>query len=1365
MPLTTASTVSASAISLCHGDDLRVDPTRLNSLGATLLRAGEVSPDRGIIYLSPDGSINRQSYPQLLTEAAIMLGAMRRLQLRAGDKVIFQLPHNEDFVPAFWACVLGGFVPVPISIPPSYDEAHATLAKLKNAWDMLERPLILTAATHVSGLEGFGLRERMTGLHVAAVEQLRSGEPDHNYHDNKPEDLALLLLTSGSTGLPKGVQLNHRNVLSRSAATAQMNGFTESEISLNWMPLDHVGGLVMFHIRDVFLGCTQLHGPTETILQRPITWLEWISRHRVTNTWAPNFAFGLVNEQDDDLHNAKLDLSSLRFILNGGEAIVAKTARRFLTTLAPYGLPATSMKPAWGMSETSSGVTYSHRFLLNLTKDTDAFVEVGIPVPGISARIVDRELNVLPEGKIGSLQVKGLTVTKGYFKNPTINNESFSRDGWFITGDLAFIKNGAVTITGREKDVIIVNGANFHSHEIESVVEEIAGVEVSFTAACGIRQADRDTDQLAIFYCPTSEGLADLANTEKSIRNAVVTQIGVNPDHLLALEKDQIPKTAIGKIQRSSLKKSFEDGQLLSPFSVKALPPWFWRKVWRSAELPSVEITQADKDYWIFLDSTGLLAELAKQLTSQGKPVVCIDNSGTWINRAGEHFSINASSTHDYDRLFTELAKRPTRPRTIVYGFTFSDNAQTPTVPSGEMTSCANTLVWQLAAMSKALGELGEAGQTLKLRVVTHQSVAVNSTDRVSLAKAALPGLVRTFSDEITNLDASLIDLPASTLTENRARLLSDLSHAQLAPEVAWRQSGRYTEQLEPVTLFPSRQSNPIKAGGIYLITGGLGGIGLAVARDLLKLHKVKLVLVGRSPLSSATSETGAAFTDLQKLGDVAYEQADVASLTQMKQVAARATTKWHGALDGVFHLAGVYRPSVLAHETADSVARTFQPKVSGIWVLAQLLKDRPGSLLVSFSSVLGFFGGYQHGVYAAANSAIDGWTHELRQLGLRSFALGWSSWANLGMNRGLDNQEAARAKGFQSVETATGLASLWAALSGENPHVLIGLDGTNSRIQREQGEINIVRNTEDADSATPIESALIKIWQGILNVPRVGLNESFFEIGGKSLHAAKMFAQVYRVLGKNLPVPALFKSPTISQLATVFIEQPKSSEVKIKALRTKGKRPPLFIITEAGKEPSSFNSIATTFAQDQPVIALQLKSMTNGLTPTENKISVEIQAALLLTEIQAIAPEGRLAIGGFGFGCLVTWELAQQLAQINRHVQCLTLFSPPSEVFFKQNASPAGVVWRFEGLKGQTDGGLFGRIFKNKSSPTAEITKEARSIAVRYSEATLRPTKTPVVVFAKTNPAQPWTSLAASGLYHHPEIEAAAVLSEHLSP
>jgi non-ribosomal peptide synthetase component F len=345
-------------LAISYGGDLEAADQLPRLLGETLQRAAREQPDHGLRTIV-DGAEQFLSYPELLAHADCLLGGLRRAGLRPGDKVIFQFIHNRDFLTAFWACVLGGFVPAPLA--PSHEGMNSTAGKLQDAFRILNAPLVLTTAELAPHIRGALASLSLPEARVECVEDLAACEPAGAWHTGEPTDVALVMLTSGSTGTPKAVMLSHRNLIRRSAASVQMNGFSNDAVTLNWMPLDHVAGIVYFHLRDVFLGCQQIHAATDLVTQDPLIWPEWVDRYRVTITFAPNFAFGLVNDRSEEIaaraHTpaGAWDLSCLRYLLNGAEAIVPRTARRFLQILAPYGLSPAAMWPVWGMSETSSG--------------------------------------------------------------------------------------------------------------------------------------------------------------------------------------------------------------------------------------------------------------------------------------------------------------------------------------------------------------------------------------------------------------------------------------------------------------------------------------------------------------------------------------------------------------------------------------------------------------------------------------------------------------------------------------------------------------------------------------------------------------------------------------------------------------------------------------------------------------------------------------------------------------------------------------------------------------------------------------------------------------------------------------------------
>ena len=1068
------------------------------SLAASLKLATEQHPEQGVVFIPPDGAESFLTYPELLAQGERILPKLRQFGLQPGDKVIFQFAEVRDFILAFWGCALGGFVCVPVAAAPSYAELNPHVSKLRNTWEMLEHPLILTNKLLCPSIRNLSKLYPGEEFRVEAYDGEPLGEADHEWHEPEPDELAVMMLTSGSTGLPKGVMLSHHNVLSRSLATKELNGLGDWEISLNWMPMDHVAGLVYFHIRDVCLGYQQILGAMELVLQNPLQWLEWIDRFRATITFAPNFAYGLVNDHAKEMEGKKWDLSTMRFFMNAGEAVVAKTARRFVDLLLPFKLPPTAMCPAWGMSETSSAVTFSNTFTLDSTSDDDSFVEVGAPLPGFAMRIVDENDRPLTLGEIGRLQVKGETVTAGYYRRDELNQESFTADGWFRTGDLAFLQAPnrqdadpdalpCLTITGREKDVIIINGINYYCHEIEGVVDEIDGVTPSFSAACGVRPPGSDTDRVAVFFTPTDEGKTRLAELRQTIRQKVIQGVGVVAEYILPVREEDIPKTTIGKIQRPQLAKQFNAGEFAEVLketdvlegNANTLPAWFFQPVWRRKELEAANQPAPSGGCLFFLDELGLGQLLRDDFLQQGtsEPCVGVKPGADFArlpaaegNQTSWNYELDPKNPGHYQRLLRELADEDVQLERIVHLWTFDENHGIPS----DLEALENEQelgIYSLLSLVQAWAKLRAAGQVAsdappaELLVVSNNLQAVSPDDDIACTKGSLRGLLQTIPQELPWLRCQHVDLPTGDVERNARQLGAEFQAPATEREVAYRQGKRWVLRIEKAELGQtSEQETPFKQGGNYLISGGLGGIGSEIARLLLQRYQARVLLIDRTPLPAnheqldlpdvdeATRRRFETYQSLQQLdGDVAYEAVDICELQELAQAIERAEQQWQAKLDGVIHLAGSYHERQLADETREDFAGVLRPKLQGAWTLHQQLKQRPGSLFVSFSSVNGFWGGYSVGAYAAANSFLDALAKEQRRSGnLRSYSLAWSLWDEVGMSRGFQLKEATRSRGYRIIAPRQGINSFLAALHQQQPHLLVGLAADNVNIHQQ---------------------------------------------------------------------------------------------------------------------------------------------------------------------------------------------------------------------------------------------------------------------------------------------------------------------------
>ncbi|MFD7304747.1 amino acid adenylation domain-containing protein [Streptomyces pharetrae] len=1155
--------------------------------------------DRGdIVHVHADGGEHRRTYASLIPEASRVLAGLRRAGLRPGDQVILQCDATEDFLAVLWGCVLGGFVAVPLTVPASYDTPSAALTKLEGIWRMLGRPWVVCSAGREAGLRAVAARQDWPGLRLTTADALREAPEDHDWHPAEPDDLMLMLMTSGSTGLPKAVRLTHRNVLTRSAATEQMNGLGADDVSLNWIPLDHVTGVVMFHLRDVYLGCRQIHAPTSWVLQDPLRWMDLADRHRVTVTWAPNFAFGLLAEQSHRFTDRAWDLSPMRLVMNAGEVVVASAARRFLHALKPYGLPQDVMHPGWGMSETCSVVTDAV-LPAEPVPDEGTFVSCGLPYPGFAMRIVDEQGTVLTEGEAGRFQVRGTSVTGGYHDNPGANAEAFTEDGWFDTGDLAYLRDGELYITGRAKDVIIVNGVNHYSHEIEACVEELPHVERSFTAAVAVRSdPSSPTDELALFFHLTAEVTAGAL---REIAGKVTREIGVSPAFLIPVEQDAIPKTEIGKIQRTKLRKSFEAGafddevrrtQLLLG-TAATVPDWFLRPVWQRAERPEARTAPSGRHTLVLAGADPRVRQLAERLAdalrSGGGLCTVVDEGTSYARLDAAHYRVRPAEEADHAALLGRLAD-DRRPVDAVVHLDGPRGTGGPGAAPDDTTGAE-----ELLAFVRALAARPGPHRPVDLVYVTAGAQAVRPGDRPCPPHAMAGALVKSLAEEFGWLRGTHLDLPPDDGTDPLTLLTAEATVTADGAEVAYRDGHRYVRRLAALPGTPPRVGPP-PHDGFTLLTGGLGGVGAEIAAHLLRTPGTRLLIVGRTPEPEAP-----VLSRLRELGEVRYARADVTDEHRLRAAVEAATEAWGVPLASVLHLAGTLVERPVGELDAETWRRALAAKTRGAWALHRLTADHPVTSFVTFSSVNGWFGGAMNAAYAAANAYLDALALYRRSLGLPAQSLAWSMWRERGMSRGYGLTALTEARGYRLLDAPAALRSFDLARTMDEPHLLIGADRTApwvrshvvapvrqtrrlaARVGLEDGTdlgalyraaadgaraaglsddawtLRTAGTTARPDEAEAgeelrrLESRLAEVWCGVLGRDRVGRDENFFDLGGNSLLLVTAQTAVNRAFGTDLSVVDLFAHPTVRDLArhlsatgagsTAVAEQPPRQE------------------------------------------------------------------------------------------------------------------------------------------------------------------------------------------------------------------------------
>lgn len=409
------------------------------------------------------------------------------------------------------------------------------------------------------------------------TDELQSIEPG-NVLRPQENDIAFIQFSSGSTGDPKGVVLTHSNLIANIYAAIRCSGTGPEDSMLTWMPLTHDMGMIGSHLLPLVAGINQYIMPTSLFIRRPSLWLKKSHEHKVNILSSPNFGYRYLLSFYKPDNFKDWDLSHIKIIYNGAEPISAELCREFLGKMKEHGLQKTAIFPVYGLAEASVAATFpipGEEFIeVNLDRrhlnigdkiiEADksdincvTLVNVGFPVDDCSVRICDEADNVLEECCVGQIQIKGKNVTSGYYRNQVATDNALTKDGWLKTGDLGFLNGGRLVVTGRQKDIIFINGQNYYPHDIDRIAEKVEGVEFGGVAACGVYNEEQQKEDVVIFTVFKGKN-EDFVDILLNVKKLIGRQLGIEVRDVIPLRK--LPKTTSGKIQRYKLAKEYTDG-------------------------------------------------------------------------------------------------------------------------------------------------------------------------------------------------------------------------------------------------------------------------------------------------------------------------------------------------------------------------------------------------------------------------------------------------------------------------------------------------------------------------------------------------------------------------------------------------------------------------------------------------------------------------------------------------------------------------------------------------------------------------------------------------------------------------------------
>jgi acyl-CoA synthetase (AMP-forming)/AMP-acid ligase II len=536
------------------------------------------------------------------------IGAMLQTHCAGGARVLLLYPTGLEFIAAFFGCLYAGVIAVPVP-PPNPAQQQRTLPRLRAITNDARPSVALTTSSILSKMNGlFTQTPDLQTMRWLATDTLANTlAPEWQEPAVTSNTRVLLQYTSGSTTAPKGVMVSHGNLLHNSAHISKVFEITADTVSVTWLPVFHDMGLTNGIIQPVYGGRQCILMPPQSFLQRPVRWLEAISRYKAAVSGGPNFAYELCARRITPEQREMLDLSSWHAAYNGAEPIRADTMKRFAAAFASCGFRPSFFYPCYGLAEatlmvsgglledepvwctTQAAALEQNRVVAPSDRQQSVTTVAGCGHAMPDTRIVivhPESLTPCAPDVVGEIWVSGPTVAQGYWNRPEETACTFGAcladagEGPFLrTGDLGFLKDGELFVTGRLKDLIIIGGRNLYPHDIELTVEQ--GHPAIRSACCAAFSVDvADEERLIVVaelerrYQPERHQLngaarshpngrpLDVEEVTRAIRRAVAEEHDVRVHTVVLLRAGSIAKTPSGKVQRRACKASFLSGTL-----------------------------------------------------------------------------------------------------------------------------------------------------------------------------------------------------------------------------------------------------------------------------------------------------------------------------------------------------------------------------------------------------------------------------------------------------------------------------------------------------------------------------------------------------------------------------------------------------------------------------------------------------------------------------------------------------------------------------------------------------------------------------------------------------------------------------------
>ncbi|MCK5314035.1 MAG: AMP-binding protein [Anaerolineales bacterium] len=552
----------------------------MNTFPQELIKTYQEVPEQVAIHLlfnhKPDKPV---TYRQLFRGAAGYARALDQAKVQPGEVVILILDHGEDLIYAFFGSILHGAIP---SIMPflteklSPEHYHQSLQSLF----MVTAPSVVITDREFMDEVSLAINDTTSVRSVLISSEIileSDLEPDHIQEKRfAPDDIVLLQHSSGTTGLQKGVALSHRAIFNQLESYRGALDVRDSDVIVSWLPLYHDMGLIAGFILPVL-------SRIPLVLLSPFDWIRAphklmraISDHKGTLSWLPNFAYNFCAQKIREKDLQSVNLTSWRAVINCSEPIHWNSHKMFLERFSPYGLRKEALASSYAMAENVFAVTQggidtpittdivsqealiSHQIAVPSPNNHKAvkMVSAGRTIANTNLRVLDSKGKNLPERHIGEIAIKSDCMLTGYYNRPNLTQKAFL-DGWYLTGDLGYLANGELYITGRKKDLIIVGGKNIYPQDIERLAEEITGVYPGRVVAFGVFNEQIGTEDVVVIAESNLVDQEERLNIADEIRKHITQNSDVALRYVQVVNRGWLLKTSSGKIAHLSNKHKY----------------------------------------------------------------------------------------------------------------------------------------------------------------------------------------------------------------------------------------------------------------------------------------------------------------------------------------------------------------------------------------------------------------------------------------------------------------------------------------------------------------------------------------------------------------------------------------------------------------------------------------------------------------------------------------------------------------------------------------------------------------------------------------------------------------------------------------